>query len=250
MPYDHYSLASLQIIIGFEDVQLSTATAFFAQYSGGVLLFTNLHVVTGRHFDTGKPLSLTAAIPNWLEIKFRMKSDLLKHHKIRIPLYDHNQCPMWIEHPNTKCDVVGLRVKIPDDGFVHTVNTELAKQDILLEPATPVSIVGYPTGISVAGSLPVWKTGTIASEHAVNVNNYHAFLIDAATRSGMSGSPVVWKVRNQYRNLNGELMFPTSAGNVFLGIYSGRHGSDDTLGFVWRPELLDSIAALGLETHA
>lgn len=48
------------------------------------------------------------------------------------------------------------------------------------------------------GVFPVWKRGSIASEPLFNINLGPAILVDAVTRRGMSGSPVLyWAVRLQ-----------------------------------------------------
>ena len=68
-------------------------------------------------------------------------------------------------------------------------------------------------------------------------------LIDTATRSGMSGSPVIIK-RTGVHGLVEDERFSTAAG--FVGIYSGRYGVSSNkgyvqLGIVWRKEVIEEI---------
>ena len=61
------------------------------------------------------------------------------------------------------------------------------------------------------------KTGHVASDINGHPDQKH-FLVDATTRDGMSGSPVIAK----------------NSLNPLLGIYSGRLHGDVEIGIVWR----------------
>lgn len=57
--------------------------------------------------------------------------------------------------------------------------------------ATEVFMLGYPKGLTLQGSIPVWKPGSIASEPLFAIlDGAPAFFVDALTRDGMSGAPV------------------------------------------------------------
>jgi hypothetical protein len=86
-----------------------------------------------------------------------------------------------------------------------------------VEPGSPLSIVGYPMGYFGLPNYPIWKTGHVASDIHGHPDQKH-FLVDATTRDGMSGSPVIAKNRL----------------NPLLGIYSGRLHGDVEIGIVWR----------------
>lgn len=75
------------------------------------------------------------------------------------------------------------------------------------------------------GNLPIWKRGSVASEHDVNIDKLPKYFIDTATtKTGMSGSAVFIKS-------NG-FTFPKGKENIddmimsqcytFGGVYSGR----------------------------
>jgi hypothetical protein len=95
-------------------------------------------------------------------------------------------------------------------------------------------VIGYPEGLFVRHSaqsvLPIWKTGHIASEPSVYIDDVPKLLIDAATCEGMSGSPVYVRERNF---------------NRFLGIYTGRTSQLSELGFVFTPEAILEIISTG-----
>ncbi len=100
-------------------------------------------------------------------------------------------------------------------------------------------VIGFPLGLAAAGKLPIWKTGHVASDIDINYDGKPIFLIDATTKPGMSGSPVVALVKGLRRTSTG---WNLGGGEFirFLGIYSGRIG-DSEIGRVWKPEVLDEI---------
>jgi hypothetical protein len=138
-----------------------------------------------------------------------------------------------------------------------------------------VFVVGYPYGYSTISKryLPVWSGATIASEYEENltvpinyidefniiyrelnlesdeqkkkeiveklkkVTHYEVptFLVDAKTREGQSGSPVIYC--NQTDNKEETFL---------LGIYSGRVNENSDLGYVWKTELIKEIVEKGI----
>ncbi len=60
----------------------------------------------------------------------------------------------WIEHPKGRyIDVVAI--KMPDslhDFHTKFLDVDLAKTDILCRPAMPISVIGYPLGITAGVS--------------------------------------------------------------------------------------------------
>jgi hypothetical protein len=58
-------------------------------------------------------------------------------------------------------------------------------------PADPVSVIGFPFGLTAGGKLPIWATGTLATEPIVSFQDLPLSLVDCRTRQGQSGSPVI-----------------------------------------------------------
>lgn len=71
------------------------------------------------------------------------------------------------------------------------------------------------------------------------------FLIDATTRGGMSGSPVVLRQVGGYLTKSGGQVIMPGVSTRFLGIYSGRLPRDSEIGRVWRPRLIKEILEQG-----
>jgi len=112
-------------------------------------------------------------------------------------------------------------------------------EEIIVSPSMNVSIIGFPFGFSSYGKFPIWKTGQVASDLDIDIDQLPLFYIDAATRGGMSGSPVICRA-NSYSTKKG---FTMSSGysQKFLGIYSGRLPNDSDIGKVWKAKCLDEI---------
>ncbi len=123
----------------------------------------------------------------------------------------------------------------------YPLDLKLAHADIQVFPALPVSVIGFPLGLSAGGSWPIWKTGHIASDPEVDYEpGRPAFLIDATTRSGMSGAPVVVRLEN-FRTRDGGYSIASGFRTRLLGVYAGRIHDQSEIGRVWRPNVLEEM---------
>jgi hypothetical protein len=242
---DPVSTQSLFIELFFGNTFLSSATGFVVAHNGVHHLITNWHVVTGRDAETEKPLSPTAAIPDTARIVYHMKDKLGAWVYGIEPLYS-NEVARWREHPRGReIDVIALPLSgIPKNSMVFPTDLALANADMRIHPAMPVSIIGFPLGLSAGGAWPIWKTGHIATDPDVDYDNRPSFLIDATTRGGMSGSPVVARVSGALQTQSGNYVIKTGITTKFLGVYSGRIHGDAELGRVWRPLVIDEILGI------
>lgn len=224
---------------------LSTATGFIVEKDSKFFLITNWHVVTGRNAETEQPLSSTAAIPDGISIIMHLKQTMGTWTFIQKSLIEPDGKPIWVEHPRGKeVDVVAIPLgDIPPLFKINPLDLNLAKVDMAARPSMPVSIIGYPFSIKTGGFWPIWKTGHIAMDPDIDHENKPAFLIDATTREGMSGSPVVLRLSGGFQQSNGTHVIAGGISTKFLGIYSGRllKDQDTNLGLVWKPQVINEI---------
>ena len=111
-----------------------------------------------------------------------------------------------------------------------------------------VYIIGYPFGFNVSpenGKYAIWSTGTVASDPDLNLNingeQLPAFLVDAKTRHGQSGSPVIYYNKNGIdSDANGIALYGGPVTHE-IGIYSGRINKESDLGYVWKWSLIKEI---------
>lgn len=270
--------------------KLSKATGFLVKKDSKVFLITNRHVVTGRDNFTGKVLdSIYGGLPNELIVNLTYivskgnEKEKFWQNPFIIPLYKNGQIieeeKLWLEHPiyKGKIDIIAIDITsiclnskvnlgeiVGYDYVEMPLYDQLLKKQNVPQVTQQVYIIGYPYGYTTTsnGYLPIWTSGTIASEYEKNLtvpfdyiyridkivekidnekedvlkekmreelkNIYHfeapSFLIDSKTREGQSGSPVI-------------------LGNttILLGIYSGRINANSDLGYVWKAELIKEI---------
>jgi len=239
---DPLSATSLRVTPKFNTVELASATAFTIAWGGNHYLVTNWHVVTGRDADTGECLDSNKAIPNKLAVNFHAKGHLGAWRKVEIDLLDAEEKPLWVEHPLGKSiDVVVVPLQEIPGVAIHPLDLTLAEVDMIPMPALPISVIGYPLGLAAGESWPIWKTGHIASDPDIDFQvDRPAFLIDATTRSGMSGSPVVLR-QDSYMQKSGNQVVVGGVVTKFMGIYAGRIHKDAEVGRVWRPFVITEI---------
>jgi hypothetical protein len=239
---DPLSVTSLYLKVNVNGILLANATGFAVEEGGNVYLVTNWHVLSGRHPETGDPISKkTAGIPDEIRVAHHLRGSLGTWRFHGETLNNSDGSPRWIGHPaGSDIDVAAVRLRnLPSDVRIFPLDLSLAETDLLLHAGMPVSVIGFPFGLRPNAFFGVWKTGHIASDPDLPYNGRPAFLIDATTREGMSGSPVV------ARSYGGRM---TSQGYTIggvhtrlLGIYSSRIHDDAEIGCVWRPSTIREL---------
>ena len=257
---------------------LATGTGFIVERKGRNFLITNLHNLRGQT-PSGDMISSHGVRPTHIQIA---ASNWMFSEQGRVqvvqPLYvepDYEIDPLWWQHPQgSEFDVAALEItQFEGEGRMLTANGFQTKKNVTasfpswkipgpdnsesprpyLRPADTVSIVGFPFGFKSQHNLPLWITGTIASEPEFNHDNKPIFLVDARTRPGQSGSPVVLHMTPNtpsvlftdysIRTYNRETSF-------FLGIYSGRLNVESDIGIVWKTEVIRALLQHGVRVSS
>lgn len=240
---DPLSTTSLRVVPKFGDVDLATATAFVVKWGREFYLVTNWHVVAGRDPDTHECLDRkNLSIPNKIVVNFHAAGRLGAWITRDIPLFGYDDEPLWLEHPlGSSIDVVVIKIENADGLALYSLDLSLADVDVVPFPAMSISVIGYPLGLTAGESWPIWKTGHIASDPDIDFSpGRPAFLIDATTKSGMSGSPVIIRL-SSWTTRNGDQVIGGGIVTKFMGVYAGRIHHSSEIGRVWRPFVLWEI---------
>lgn len=234
------------------------ATGYFWRRADNVFLVTNWHNVTGINIIDGKAMA-----NGWCPERFGMQyfkkptpadsnsiNMTLEAPTVDIPLYEHFDAPHWMQHAKSfdmGIDVVVISVsEFVDRKAVQCVN-DRSYPRLFQFVGSDVFIVGHPIAKvhnEYPISFPVWKRGSIASEILVPWNRRPAFLVDARTSKGMSGSPVFSRVFGPAALGDGTLQADNILTSEFMGTYSGRIFDDDneaSIGMVWHRNIVDQI---------
>jgi hypothetical protein len=249
---DYLSKVTHQIAIGRSDTNVifSTASSFLYKFKDDIYLITNWHNVTGINPENGVPLSRHSGIPTVFIIYFRLKNEPGSALKTIINLYqdDDYQNPCWLEHPifGNKVDVVAIKIEQKVEFHYSPINNADFETDIPPEVSDEAFILGYPFEDFRYLGLPIWKKASIATEPTVNEDQLPKLLVDTATRSGLSGSPVIFQRIGIHKLENGVITNNSIIGRIrgFLGIYSGRIGKGEIhaqLGIVWKGKVIEEI---------
>jgi hypothetical protein len=256
---DPLSASASPIRMMFGSTPLSAATGFFWKANDDFLLVTNWHNFAGRRPDTGELLSRHGGVPDNVVILPFQKGTLNARLFITIALFGEDGRPAWFVHPahNRAVDVVALPLptSLVEKVDLYPLNLN-SNTPLRLTAGSDVFILGYPLGpkqaltspvTPTALMFPVWKRGSVATEPDLKAGPQQHFLIDTASRPGMSGSPVVlrhWPVQILE---DGNVNLSTSPATRFVGVYSGRLGTDTALdaqlGICWPAQLVEEIVA-------
>ena len=236
---DVKSIASQHLVLYAFSEAVSTGTGFIVNVEGVNLLITNYHVLSGRHPQTGHQLESCFAIPDRVLIPvLRNDTPNLSWYPIVQMLISFGK-NTWLEHPEFghSFDVVALPIQIPSNCIAPAYDIS-EQPDIALHLGSNVSIVGFPEGMSGSGITAIWKTGAIASEPELDIEENNFFWIDANTRRGMSGSPVIARRFGTVQMRDGSNVVTQGTVDRILGVYAGRalEAPDMTLGRVWKWE--------------
>lgn len=273
----------VHLTMRFQKTELSIGTGFIYQHESNYYIITAWHNLTGRHSESLKPLSEKLAIPDnvVVNLAISMPEFGVTRYSITIPLNDEEKSLFYI-HPENwpRIDVVaipfdpyatfisevcfmsGEKKEIVFSPIMHVPgfkNTEVCPiqkyfvphHDVMdkwlksVDVTEELFIPGYPYNLQDYYSQPVWKRATIASSVQEGWNREPKFLIDSASKSGMSGSPVL------YYNPNGSVKIFGSTYQyeqdivILAGVYVGRLGIqgelDPQIGTVWKSCVIDEI---------
>ncbi|UPL17335.1 serine protease [Microbacterium aurugineum] len=230
------------------DVCIIAGTGFIVEHCDEMFLVTNGHIVTGCHRWTDKYLGVPA-LPRRLKIKVPFSAEnaagegvaLLGVRELVIDLFDTADNAKWLVHPQLgrRADVVAIALEDAARSSIPDLPTALLPYslpqddaEMELDTAQDLSVVGFPFGLRGGADSAIWVRGTIASEPAFGFEGEPCFLIDARTRAGQSGSPVI---RSDTR--------PESDGQGWslVGVYSGRTDEASDLGRVWSLSVLRAL---------
>jgi hypothetical protein len=259
---------------------IADGSAFIYRLDGTDHLVTARHNLTGRHWQTTEWLSENRPTnPTHLRVAFFANPPQewalspveenpraaqlqvrLELHLVR--LIGEDWQPIWRQHPTLGADMdvgvvpfnapAGVMIRNWERTGPRTA-PEQAPWPSQLFPAQDVFIVGYPYNLSVGPLLPLWMRGTVASDPAFGYEaegkSYPLFLIDARTRKGQSGAPVIrYRAPDSavFRN-DGLLARTVAPDSDFVGVYSGRTSDESDLGFVWSMDEVDEICRNGVQ---
>jgi len=219
---EHLSMITTPVILlkGNETVSQGSGFYFGFGHPSGTVLFlvTNYHVVTGYPPERlGPPKGDNIVF--YLHKNADNPSDVKQ---IRFPLFTKDGKPIWLsseEFPHADVAIIPVVASLCRDAKVFGISEEWTKGNIKVRPTSTITLIGYPYGYyDTKNQLPVWKTGSVASEPDVDFEGKPLFLVDISAFPGMSGSAAFVIAYGAYETVEG----PTTVGHVqkFLGIYA------------------------------
>jgi len=257
---DPISIISVSLTLkSYNDEVLGAATGFFWRGTNGkAYLISNYHVFSGNHYITGKSTRNDSAFPARISYP-RLISNQQLHERVihTVTLCDEaGNDQAWRSHPihnryPTDIGVVEVPSVANDGSYLYAVNDEpLRECDKPLpryNPGFEMMIAGFFLKDRPTGFFPTYIKGSVASEMDALYSGKRAFLIDALTSSGMSGSPV-FAVGMEVNDPNQKFGGGFKTVPRFVGVYSGRiieheNGAARELqvGIVWRRELIQEL---------
>lgn len=168
-------------------------------------------------------------------------------------LIDSTGAPRWFEHPRfgRRVDAVVLPLAITSGISFMTYSLDDGSSGVpvlIADVPDPVSIIGFPFGETAAGQIAIWVRGSIATDMETDYGGLPCFLVDARTRQGQSGSPViVYKGESGTgRMSDGSITSGSGIMSNLLGVYSGRINAGSDLGQVWKTAAVIEILENGV----
>lgn len=265
MPIQHLSLITTPVELEKDGEAVSFGTAFYYVSEWGsnkqLFLVTNYHVVTGNS-PTERDLP---PMGTHLHFYYHLKEDDPSYVVgIRVPLYTPDGEKNWMEHSDKNVDiaVIPLPYTLPVQGPIWGIGKEWFNDEVAIQPVDTVTLVGYPRMFfDRKNSLPIYKTGSVASEYDFDFEGQPCFIIDISAFAGNSGSPVFLINRGIHLTKNDSFVIGENAPK-FLGVFASGYTIKDSvpiriisnegglgvdietdlqLGVVWRGELIQEI---------
>jgi hypothetical protein len=220
---DHLSLSTTPVVLLRGEELVSQGTGFYfartLEQQSVLFLVTNYHVLTGSAPTENKP-----PIGDNITFQFhRAATNPGDVHTVRLPLFNKRQRPLWIASattPEADMAVIPLPTACSEGCDVRCISADWAKSgNLKVRPTSNVTLIGYPYGYhDKKNALPIWKTGSVASEPLVDFDGKPLIVIDISAFPGMSGAPAFASSYGMYETEEGA----TTVGGArrFLGVYA------------------------------
>jgi hypothetical protein len=267
------SCAVTRLELFFYETSLGHATGFLYNNAGNLCLVSNWHVFSGKNAITLKVMNTDGMMPT--RVKFHLTCATVHDTGVEyhfMPMtadLTNDGVGLWWQHRGyldgtgvprivdvgilpLEAYLTGIDPKtvqsFENQVLVHqSAKGELRYQQGTAQVGSEVFILGYPMGLAKQAVFPIWKRASVASEPLYPiVDTMPAIYVDALTRHGMSGSPVILISSG----LIGEDGLPSKRelddDPWLIGVYAGRTGStgeelEMALGRVWKKPCLDEI---------
>jgi hypothetical protein len=222
MATQELSLCTTTILLKKGNEQVSQGTGFFfllkSEKGNTIYLITNVHVLTGHSPGIDKP-------PIGDKITFQIRRSLENTQDVKIVTRDlyttKGQPCWWVSKTTPEADlaVMALPAHLISDTRQMCIDSSLDTTSLSIQPSSPINLIGYPYGYhDTHNNLPIWKTGSIASEPELNFNGLPLIVVDVSAYPGMSGAPVFSVAHGSYVSKNGDTVIGSAT--RFLGVYA------------------------------
>src|ERR1700754_783664 len=235
-------------------------TGFIWRHAERVFLITNWHNFSGQNPFDSSHLNKGGRIPDAIRFYPTTPVDPEQHlarHQISMPLFETFHRPFWTQHRHfydLRIDIAIIELTniagLPPIADYIALNRFDEEPKLFSHVGSDVFIVGYPfIEFDDLLKFPLWKRGSLASEPLVGWKKKPLFLVDSASRPGMSGSPVIRKVFGPApipKDGEYEIKGDNVMGQEFIGVYSVHLTSkrkDVTIGFAWYGNLIRELLA-------
>jgi len=225
MKVEHFSLITTPVILLNGEQEVSRGTGFYftkrVQEKPEMLV---LFLITNHHVLTGYPpqQDMSPKGDNVVFFMHKEKDNIGNVKQIRYPLFTRNDRQIWFNcdnSPEADVAIIPIPPSLYSDAYISCISEDYVSGDVKIRTTATVTLIGYPYGYyDETNCLPVWKTGSIASEPDIDFNGKPLFLVDVSAFPGMSGAPVFAIAHGAYEMSNGTM----TVGHVqkFLGIFA------------------------------
>ncbi|MDD4963405.1 MAG: hypothetical protein PHI11_05725 [Gallionella sp.] len=273
----------VHLTMRFQKTVLSIGTGVTYQYENEYFIVTAWHNLTGRHSETLKCLSKNQATPDNVVVALAVSFPDFGATRLSItlPLLDEEKSLFFVHSVNwPRIDVAAIPFDPAADHLSELHLSTGERRDIRLSPIMsmpngtrseicPIQkylvpdddvikkwlesvevteelfIPGYPHNIQDYYAQPVWKRATVASSVQLGWDREPKFLVDSASKSGMSGSPVLYYNSKGAVQIYGTRYQFGKDIAILVGIYVGRLGvegeADPQIGTVWNQSVIAEI---------
>jgi len=210
---DPLNFSTVKLETYFNDTKLGDATGFFVylHHNGTPThrLVTNWHVLTGRNAENPETvLHRQGAIPNRLRMSLTLRPGQPEYEghpnkqlmqEVFIGLFNAQEEAEWAQHvEKNRFDVAVVSPPAASIAryYIVGVNEVPQQNDMSIEIGNEVFVLGFPLGFTHLTTMPIWKRGSIATDPNLETpETGPKVVIDATTRGGMSGAPVIMRTK-------------------------------------------------------